>query len=209
MRIGIIGSGNIGATLGRLWTGAGHEVLYSYSRDDARLTALADAAGPMGSSGSPADAAGFGPVVVLSVPWPRVPDALSAAGDGLQGRILVDTCNPYGSPGGPLALDPAVSTAAAWIADRAPGSRVVKAFNTLYYVTLAEQSRRDGERLALPVSGDDESARTVVAGLVRDAGYDPVELGGLGEAWRQEPEGPLYSQELELTRAAMLELLGS
>lgn len=142
----------------------------------------------------------------LGVPWPRVPDALTAAEAGLDGRILIDTTNPYGSPGRPLALDPAASTAAARVAARVPGSHVVKAFNTLYNVTLAEQSRRGGERLAIPVTGDEASARSVVAGLVRDAGDEPVELGGLSEAWRQEPSGPLYSQEL--SRHGMLELLG-
>ncbi len=195
MRIGIIGSGNIGAALGRLWAAAGHEVLFSYARDGARLRRLAESVGPSASAGTPADAVGSGDVVVLSVPWPQRVDALGQAGD-LSGALLVDTSNPFSSPGGPLDLPAGVANAAQEVARLAPGARVVKAFNTLYSVTLAERAGRAGGRLALPLSGDDPEAKDVVAGLVADAGYDPVDIGSLGGAGRQEPGGPVYGDEL-------------
>ncbi len=192
MKIGIIGAGNIGATLARSWVAAGHEVLLSYSRDPQRLRSAAEALGPSARAGTPRDAAEFGEVVVVSVPWPRVPDALAAAGD-LTGRLLVDTTNPYASPGGPLDLPPGAVSAAQEVARRAAGARVVKAFNTLYWVTLAE---RAGTGLAVPVSGDDPAGKALVAELVRDAGYHPADVGSLGGAARQEPGGPVYGDEL-------------
>ncbi len=195
MKIGIIGSGNIGATLGRLWAGAGHEVLFSYARDPQRLTELAGPLGPSARAGSPEQAATFGDVVVLSVPWPRLADALGQAGD-LNGRLLIDTCNPYSSPGGPLALPAGRFSAAQEVARQAGGARVVKAFNTLYSVTLFERAGRSNERLALPLSGDDTAAKAVVATLISDAGYDAVDIGSLSGAGRQEPGGPVYGDEL-------------
>lgn len=195
MRIGIIGSGNIGVTLGRLWAGAGHEVMVSFTREPQRLEERAASLGPSGRAGTPREAVEFGDVVVLSVPWPVVPDALAAAGD-LAGRLLVDTCNPFAAPGGPTALPAGAVSAAQEVARSAPGARVVKAFNTLYYVTLGDQAGRPGERLAMPVSGDDPDGKAVVAGLTADAGYEPVDIGSLGGAPRQEPGGPLYGEEL-------------
>ena len=209
MRIGIIGSGNIGATLARLWVGAGHQVVLSYARDADRLRELAQSLGPSASVATPAQAAAAGDVVVLSVPWPQVDDALAAAGaeDGaLDGRVLVDTCNPFASPGGPLDLPAGATSAGLEVARQAPGARAVKAFNTLYFVTLGERagagaSATDGDPLAMPMSGDDRGAKELVAGLVRDAGYEPVDIGSLGGATRQEPGGPVYGEELTATQA--------
>jgi hypothetical protein len=178
--------------LARSWVAAGHEVLLSYSRDPQRLRAAAESLGPSARVGDPRDAAGFGEVVVVSVPWPRVADALDAAGD-LAGRLVVDTTNPYASPGGPLDLPAGAVSAAQQVARRAPGARVVKAFNTLYWETLGG---RAGSGLALPVSGDDPADKAVVAGLARDVGFDPVDIGSLGGAARQEPGGPVYGDEL-------------
>lgn len=196
MRIGIIGAGNVGSALARVWVAAGHEVMLSYSREERRLRGLAEELGPSASAGSPADAAAFGEAVVLSVPWPRVDDALAvsgAAAGALAGRVMVDTCNPFSSPGGPIALPPGAVSAAAELQRRAPDAHVVKALNTLYYVTLAEKA---GSDLALPLSGDDPPAKALVAGLARDAGYEPVDIGSLGGAARQEPGGPVYGDEL-------------
>ena len=195
------------SALARLWVAAGHEVMLSYSRDPARLGALAESLGPSAVTGTPGQAAGFGDVVVLSVPWPRVEDALAAAGgpQALTGRVVVDTGNPFANPGGPPALPPGAVSAAAEVARRVPGARIVKAFNTLYYVTLAQRAGRssaEGGRVASPVSGDDAEAVALVCGLVADAGYEPVVIGSLGGAARQEPGGPLYNQELSPTELA-------
>ncbi len=198
MRIGIVGTGNIGSTLARLWVAAGHEVVLSYARDPARLRDLAQSLGPSASAGTPAEAAGAGDVVVLSVPWPQLDAALAAVG-GLDARVLVDTCNPFASPGGPLDLPAGGMSAALEVARRAPTAQVVKAFNTLYFVTLGERAglrAAGGVPLAMPVSGDDSDAKELVSTLVRDAGYEPVDIGGLGGAARQEPGGPVYGDEL-------------
>jgi len=197
MRIGIVGAGNIGGTLARLWVAAGHEVMVGFARNPQRLRALTESLGPSAATGTPAEVADFGEVVVLSVPWPALDEALAAVGgaQALAGRVLVDTCNPFASPGGPLALPRGATSAALELSRRLPGTRLVKAFNTLYYVTLAEAAGRP-VRLALPMSGDDPDAKELVAGLVQDAGYEPVDIGSLGGAARQEPGGAVYGEEV-------------
>lgn len=191
MRIGILGAGRIGSTLARRWAGAGHELTLGYSRDPRRLAALAESLGPSVGAGTPRDATDAD-AVVLSVPWPRVGDALVQAGD-LSGRVLVDTTNPFPAPDAPPALPTGATSAGQEVARLAPGARVVKAFNTLYSVTLAE---RAGGGLALPLSGDDPAGKALVAGLVADAGHVPVDIGSLAGSARQEPGGPVYGDEL-------------
>jgi 8-hydroxy-5-deazaflavin:NADPH oxidoreductase len=102
MRVGIIGAGRIGGGIARQLAGAGHEVLLSFSRDPQSLEVLAAELGPGATAGSPADAAGFGEVVVLSVPWNTLPQALEQAGP-LAGKIVIDTTNQFGAP--PLPAD--------------------------------------------------------------------------------------------------------
>lgn len=204
MRVGLIGAGHIGSILGRRWAAAGHEVLFSYSTDPAKLRVLAELAGPLGHHGSIRDAVGFGDVVVLSVPWPRVHPVLDEAGD-LVGQIVLDTTNPYAAASGEVAALPPGATAASQITTQRPGARLVKVFNTLYFATLDGQAHRAGTLLAIPISGDDDTAKAVAADLVRDIGYEPVDIGGLDGVARQEPGGPLYNAELtaEEVRAAL------
>src|SRR3569833_1849337 len=126
MRIGIIGAGNIGGNCAHRFALAGHEVLLSFSRDPAGLAAFAKELGEKASSGTPAEAAAFGEVVVLSVPWDLIPEAIQQAGS-LQGKIIIDTPNQFGSHG----LPPRGQPAAEFNASRMPGARYTKSFNTL------------------------------------------------------------------------------
>jgi hypothetical protein len=182
--------------------------MLSYTRNPAELHKKADQLGPSASSGTPAEAASFGEAILLSVPWPRVPDALEQAGD-LTEKVLIDASNPFPSPDAPAALPAGAFSAAAIVARQASGARVVKAFNTLYYRTLAEQGNRPQDRLAMPLSGDTPADLDLVSSLVRDAGFDPVPIGSLNGAARQEPGSPLYNEELTATnisdRLRMLE----
>jgi 8-hydroxy-5-deazaflavin:NADPH oxidoreductase len=194
MRVGIIGAGRIGGGIARQLTGAGHQVLLSFSRDPQSLEVLAAELGPGATTGSPAEAVAFGEVVVLSVPWSTLPQALEQAGP-LVGRIVIDTTNQFGAP--PLPADG--QTAASLNASRMPGARYTKSFNTLTSAFQAEAAGRPGDqRVVQWLCGDDAEAKHVVAGLIEDAGFAPVDLGGTaGCAVMEAPRRPgaVYGEE--------------
>lgn len=200
MQVGIIGAGRIGGGVARQLAGAGHQVLLSFSRDRATLDQLAAQIGPSVSTGSPAAAVSFGEVVVVSVPWTVLPLALEQAGP-LDGKIVIDTTNQFGGP----PLPPDGQTAAAFNMARMPGARYTKSFNTLTAAFQAEAARRDGdERVVQWLCGDDAGAKEIVAGVIRDAGFVPVDLGGTaGCAVMEAPRRPgaVYGEEYRLADA--------
>lgn len=207
MKIGIIGAGRIGGGIARQLAGALHEVLLSFSRDQATLDTLAAQIGAGASVGSPADAVTFGEVVVISVPWSTLPLVLDQVGP-LTGKIVIDTTNQFGAP--PLPGEG--ETAAAFNAARMPGARYTKSFNTLTSGFQAEAARRTGdERVVQWLCGDDPGAKEVVAQLITDAGFIPVDLGGTAEcAVMEAPRRPgaVYGEEYRLPDAmAVLEAL--
>ena len=174
MRIGIIGAGRIGGNCARQLVRGGHEVLLSFSRDADRLDALARELGERAHVGSAAEAVAFGEVVVISPPWGVLPQALEEAGS-LHGKVVIDTTNQYG--GGPMPAES--KTAAAFNAARMTGARYTKSFNTLTSAFQAEAAERTGDdRVVQWICGDDAEAKRLVAGLVEDCGYVPVDLGG-------------------------------
>ena len=194
MRIGVIGAGRIGANAARLWANAGHELVLSFSRDPAELEERAAAIGAR--AGTPAEAAAFGEVVMLSVPW-RLIDAVLADVGSLAGKIVVDTTNQFGA-GGVEEL-PAGRTAAQVNAERMPGARYTKAFNTLTSGFQAEAAGRTGpDRVAMFLCGDDDNAKAVVAGLIDDAGFTAIDVGGTADAAIMEAprrDGAVYGEE--------------
>jgi predicted dinucleotide-binding enzyme len=194
MRIGVIGAGRIGGNAARLFRQASHEVFLSFSRDAEKLRALADGLGA--SYGSPGEAVAFGEVVMLSVPWRTVDDALAQAGS-LDGKIVIDTTNQFGPQG--VEQLPEGLTAAQLNQRRMPGARLVKAFNTLTAGFQAEAAGRTGpDRVVMFMCGDDPGAKDVVARLIDDAGFTPVDLGGLGDATPMEAPrrpGAVYGEE--------------
>lgn len=184
MNIGIIGSGNMGSGLGRIWAAKGHEVIFSYSRSQEKLNSLA-ASMPNAKAGTPAEAA-QADVILLSVRWPDVPDALKQAGT-LNNKIVIDCTNPLNSDLSGLVIGH-MTSAAEEIARMAPGARVVKAFNTAFAQVYEEKSRLFGSRRAsMFFCGDDAEAKTVVAKLISDVGFDPVDCGPLTAARLLEP----------------------
>jgi 8-hydroxy-5-deazaflavin:NADPH oxidoreductase len=177
VRIGVIGAGRIGGGIARLLARAGHEVLLSFSRDPERLRAQAEEVGAR--PGTPAEAAAFGDVVVLAVPWPAIDEAIEQAGS-LDGKVVIDTTNPFGSGGWEI---PEGRTSTQVNQERLPGARVVKSFNTLTAAFQQEAAGRTGpERVAMFLAGDDAEAKAVVAGLIDDAGFDPVNVGTAAES---------------------------
>jgi 8-hydroxy-5-deazaflavin:NADPH oxidoreductase len=184
MQIGIVGSGHIGGTVGRLLARAGHEVMLS-SRHPEALGEVAAAAGPRAGTGGIEDAAAFGEVVVLAVPGDATVDTARGLG-ALDGKVVVDATNQYGQ---------AASTPR--LAKALPRSAVVKAFNTLQAALLGQVDQRNGDdRLVLFTCGNQADARATVDGLIDAAGGVPHDLGDLDQAPLMSPGGPLYNREV-------------
>ena len=195
MRIGIIGAGNIGGNCARRFVISGkHEVKLSFSRDQDTLEALARELGDNASVGTPREAVQYGDVVVLSVPWDAIPEALKQAGS-LSGKIVIDTTNQFGL----RLLPPKGQTAAEFNASRMQGARYTKSFNTLTAGFQAEVAERPkSEKVVQWICGDDAEAKRIVAKLIEDAGYVPVDLGGTKSCHVMEPprrKGAVYGEE--------------
>jgi predicted dinucleotide-binding enzyme len=194
VKVAIVGPGRIGGNVARLLAGAGHEIRVSFSRDPGRLEAFARGLGDGASTGSPADAVAFGDVVVVSVPWSVLPVALEQMGP-LDGRIVIDTTNQFGP--GPKPAEG--QTAAAFNAARMAGARYTKSFNTLTAAFQAQAATRTGDdRVVQWLCGDDADAKQVVGGLIEDAGYVPVDVGGTADCSVMEAprrEGAVYGEE--------------
>ena len=184
----------IGSTLAKLWVDAGHELRIA-SRHPEELTPLIQRLGPRTAAGSPLDAAQFGEVVMLTVPLKAIPDLARDLAPSLAGKIVLDTGNAYERRDGSAAHDAAAHPegSAGWAAAMFPGSRWIKAFNTVYYKVLASEAHRPAPRLGIPLAGDDRDALETVAALVRDAGFDPVIVGALARGKEFEPDTPPYN----------------
>lgn len=184
MKIGIIGSGNMGSGIGKIWAKKGHAVIFSYSRSREKLEQLASSV-PNAKAGTPAEAA-QADVILLSVRWSDLPDALKQAGP-LNNKIVIDCTNPLKPDLSGLELG-YTSSAAEEIIRMAPGAKVVKAFNTAFAQVYEEKSRLFGSRRAsMFYCGDDAGAKSVVAKLITDVGFDPVDCGPLTAARLLEP----------------------
>ena len=199
MKIGMLGSGNIGETLARHFAKAGHQVGLSNSRGPASLAGLVQSIGPNARALAAEEAAKFGEVVLLAVPW-RTPKAWPAP-EWVRGKIVIDAMNPYSADGEIMDLGDKQSSEE--VAHRLPGARLVKAFNTLYYRTLATEARAPGkERLALFVAGDDAEAKAVVSNLIEEIGFAAVDTGSRREgARRQRPGSPIYNKAMTVAQA--------
>lgn len=187
MRIGILGSGLMGGKLGTLFARAGHDVVFSYSRERSKLETLAREAGGGARAGTPREAAQDAEVLLLAVHWSRVDDVLAQAGD-LSRKILVTCSLPMNADDTGLVVAH-TSSGAEELAKKARGARVVSAFGTVpSEVLFAVFEARKGERRpSLVYSGDDEEAKAEVATLIRDLGFDPVDAGPLEVARYSEP----------------------
>ncbi len=190
--IGIIGSGNIGSTLARAFTAAGHSVVVANSRGPESLGALVDELGELARAGTVAEAAGAGELVVVTVPLRAV---ASIPSDLLAGRIVIDTNNYYPARDGEFAeLDARETTTSEIVARHFAGARVVKAFNHIKALDIIEHAQAAGSpgRRALAVYADDAEARDRVATIIDEVGFDVVDGGPLGDSWRIERDQPGY-----------------
>jgi len=195
MKIGIIGSGNIGGTLGVLWAKAGHQVLFS-SRHPDELVDLVNRAGASARAGMPREAAAFGDVVLISIPYGAVPQVGRDLAADLAGKVVLETGNPYPSRDGAMA-EPALKKGTGLASKEfLPGVRLVRAFNSIPAANLANDANRAGDRIAVPLASDDRVALDIAARLVRDAGFEPVVVGGLADASKFDRGTAVYGQAL-------------
>ncbi len=185
MNIGIIGSGKVGSGLGKIWANKGHRVIFSFSRDPEKLKALAQSS-PQARAGSAVEAAELSEIVLLSVGWAAAEEAIKAAGS-LHGKIIIDCTNPVRPDLSGLSVGLATS-AAEEIARMAPEAIVVKAFNTVFAEVYHSDSRLFGSRRpTMFYCGDNDEAKSAVARLIHETGFEPIDSGPLKSARYLEP----------------------
>ncbi|MGO4713476.1 NADPH-dependent F420 reductase [Bradyrhizobium sp. 2TAF24] len=195
LKIGVIGSGHIGGTIGGLWVKAGHPVLFS-SRHPEELKDLVGGLGPLAQAGSVEQAVAFGDVAFIAVPYGAVPQIGRDFGKALAGKVLIDADNAVASRDGAITEEVERDGIGATSQKYFPEARVVRAFNTLSYTVFARAAHRADPKLAIPIAGDDAAAVETTAGLVRDAGFDPVVVGKLADARRFQRGSPGYGQNV-------------
>ena len=205
LKIGIIGAGHIGGTLASLWVSTGHEVLVS-SRHPEQLKGLVSSLGPRARAGTPREAALFGDVVLISVPYGALPQIGRDLRTELSGKIVLDTGNPYPQRDGDMAVEARRKGTGVSSAQFLPGVRLVRAFNAINSGDLASEAHRSGERIAIPLAGDDSQALEVAQRLVRDAGFEPVVVGPLASAREFDVGTAVYTHLM--TAAQLRQALG-
>ena len=190
LKLGFVGSGRIGSTLGTLWHKAGHEVMFS-SLDLEHDKQLAASLGARARAGSTREAAAFGDVVILAVPYSALAKVGKDIGDLLKGKVVIDTCNPIVARDGEIATWAREIGAGLASAELLPGARIVRAFNAIGYGRIAEAGARN---TGMPIAGDDAGALEIVSGLVRETGLEPVVVGGLAMGRHLIPGTPLAGE---------------
>jgi 8-hydroxy-5-deazaflavin:NADPH oxidoreductase len=194
-RIGIIGSGHIGGTIGGLWVKAGHPVLFS-SRHPEELKELVGGLGELAQAGTVDQTIAFGDVLFIAVPYGALPQIGRDYGAALKGKIMLDACNAVTTRDGSITDEVEREGVGVISQKYLPATRLVRAFNTLSYKIFASEANRPDPKLAIPIAGDDPEAVRVAAGLIRDAGFDPVLVGKLADAGRFQRGAPGYGQAL-------------
>jgi predicted dinucleotide-binding enzyme len=195
LRIGVVGSGHIGSTIGSLWVKAGHPVMFS-SRHPEELKDLAAGLGPQASAGTVAQAMAFGDAIFIAVPYGALAQLGQDYAAALSGKVVLDACNAVAARDGAIADEAEKNGIGVTSQKLLPGTKLVRAFNTMSYTIFARAANRPEPKLAIPIAGDDAAAVQVAAALVRDAGFEPVIVGTLADARRFQRGGPGYGQSV-------------
>ena len=199
MKIGIIGSGNIGATAAKLFANAGHEVAISNSRGPESLTSLVNSIGANIKAKTVEDAIKFGEIILLAIPWRKRQELLPAS-ELFDGKIVIDAMNPYSENFEIMDLGNSTSSSEEVLKQIPSSSRLVKAFNTIYYEHLRTKGNPNlskEDRFAIFVAGDDSNAKATVSKLIEDIGFAAVDTGSLREGGKkQQPGSPIYNNPM-------------
>ncbi len=193
LKIGIVGSGRIGSTLGALWLKAGHEIMFS-SLDLEHDKALAARLGGKARAGTSREAAAFGDVLLIAVPYSALPQVGRDLAIPIKGKVVIDACNPIPRRDGEIADWAREKGAGIASAELLPGARIVRAFNAIGYSKLPVIAERQGERPGMPMAGDDANAIAVASRLVREVGFEPVVIGPLAMGKHLLPGMPLAGE---------------
>lgn len=193
LKVGVVGSGRVGGTLGELWLKAGHEVMFS-SLDLEHDKALAARLGGKARAGTSKDAAAFGDVVFVAVPYGALPQLGKDLAGLLKGKVVLDACNPFPNRDGEIATWAREKGAGLATAELLPGARVVRGFNAIGAGRLPALAR-EATKTGMPIAGDDAEAIALASRLVRDAGLEPVLVGGLAMGRHLMPGTPLAGEQ--------------
>ena len=191
MKIGFIGSGNIGGAIGELLAKAGHEVFFS-SRNPDNLKPLVARVGAKARAGTPKEAIAFADVVFLGVPYSSMQQIGQDYAAALKGKIVLDAGNPNVRRDGPVAEAAVAKGAGIATAEHLPGARIVRAFNQLNFKVFLSEAHRAGDKVAVPLAGDDKEALTVASRLVTDAGFEPLVVGPLSAGKSFDSSQPIF-----------------
>ncbi len=192
IKIGIVGSGRVGGGIGSVWVKAGHEVMFS-SRHIEHDKALAAKLGANAHAGTPREAAAFGEVVMISVPYGALPEVGKDLEVLIKGKIVIDTCNPFVWRDGEIATWAREKGAGLASAELVPGARIVRAFNAIGAARMST-AHQDPGRIGMPIASNDAEAIAVASNLIRDIGYDPVVIGDLEMGKYLMPGTPLSGE---------------
>ena len=195
LRIGIIGAGNIGSTIGGLWIKSGHPVMFS-SRHPDELKDMVAKLGSLAQAGTVEQAIAFGDALFIAVPYGAIPQIGKDYSTAMKGKVMLDACNAVSARDGAVADEVEQNGIGVTTQKYFPDARVVRAFNTMSYMIFAREANRADPKLAIPIAGDDSQAVQVAASLVRDAGFDPVVVGKLADARRFQRGQPGYGQSV-------------
>jgi 8-hydroxy-5-deazaflavin:NADPH oxidoreductase len=200
LKIGIIGGGHIGSTIGSLWVKAGHPVMFS-SRHPEELAPLVQGLGALAKAGTVAEAIAFGDAILIAVPYGAYPQIGKDYGSQLSGKVVLDAGNAVAARDGEITTETKEEGIGLTSAKYLPGAKIVRAFNSMPFKFFVSEANRAGDRMAIPIAGDDSDAVKVASTLVHDAGFDAVLIGPLARAKDFAQGNPFYG--LQLTAAEM------
>jgi 8-hydroxy-5-deazaflavin:NADPH oxidoreductase len=192
VKIGIIGSGRVGSALGGVWADAGHAVMFS-SRHLDNDKKLAAAIGANARAGTPQEAATFGQVLLFAVPYSAFPELIKSLGDSFKGKVVINASNPFPQRDGEIATQAREKGAGLFDAQLLPGAYVARAFNAVGAARMAS-AHEDPGKIGMPIAGNDKKAIEVASRLVREAGFEPVVVGGLDMGKYLMPGTPLAGE---------------
>ena len=191
-KIGVIGSGNVGSALGRVWANAGHQVMFA-SRNLEHDKQLAAQIGANARAGTPAEAAAFGSVLLFAVPYGALPDLGKALAGPIKGKVIIDASNPFPQRDGEIATRAREQGAGVVSAELLPGARIVRAFNAIGAARMGQVHEEPG-KVGMPIAGDDKAAIEVASRLIREIGFEPVLVGGTDKGKHLVPGTPLAGE---------------
>jgi 8-hydroxy-5-deazaflavin:NADPH oxidoreductase len=192
IKIGVIGSGNVGAAIGRVWANAGHQVMFA-SRNLEHDKQLAASIGANAHAGTPAEAAAFGDVLLFAVPYGALPDLGKALAGSIKGKVIIDACNPFPQRDGAIATRAREQGAGVVSAELLSGARIVRAFNAIGAARMGQVHEEPG-KVGMPIAGDDKAAIEVASRLIREIGFEPVLVGGTDKGKYLVPGTPLAGE---------------